>query len=202
MAYTDTGAAGQKRRVSPAEFARIANVNRSTVTRWGQSGRISIGPDGKIDLQSALRERDATESVEPRHQARKAQFDEDKARQREPEAFGGEPANLAGLGVTEKLGLLHKQASLRRLQAQAELANLELDQAAKLVYDKNDVDYLLADIGRTVADAFQSLADRYAPVLAACKGDPNALHKALEDIGATELAALNEHQRRKQEEML
>ena len=191
-----------KTRVTQAEFARMANVNRSTVNRWIQSGRIEAGPDGKIDAESALRSRDATESIEPRHQARKAQFDEDKARQRAPESFGAEPANLAGLGVTEKLGLLHKQASLKRLQAQAELANLELDQAAKLLYDKNDVDYLLADIGRTVADAFQSLADRYAPVLAACKGDPNALHKALEDIGATELAALNEHQRRKQEELL
>ena len=191
-----------KTRVTQAEFARMANVNRSTVNRWIQSGRIEAGPDGKIDAQAALRSREATESVEPRHQARKAQFDEDKAQARGQESFGAEPVNLAGLGVTEKLGLLHKQASLKRLQAQAELANLELDQAAKLLYDKNDVEYLLADIGRTVADAFQSLADRYAPVLAACKGDPNALHKALEDIGATELAALNEHQRRKQEELL
>lgn len=188
-----------KTRATQAEFARLANVNRATVHRWIKSGRIEVGPDGMIDVAQAMRQRQATESPEPRHQARKAQFDEQKA---QPEASPGEPVNLAGLGVNEKLGLLHKQASLKRLQAQAELANLELDRAAKAVYDADDVHYLLTDIGRTTADAWQSLADRYTSELVACKGDANAIHKALEDIGATELAALNHHQQRKTEELL
>lgn len=191
-----------KTRVTQAEFARMANVNRSTVNRWIQAGRIEVGPDGKIDAEAALRSRDATESSEPRHQARKAQFDEQKVAHAATGATGAPAGSLDGLGVGEKIGLLLKQANLKKLNAQAEQANLDLDLAAKAVYDANDVNFVLTDLGRTVADAFQSLADRYAPVVAACKGDTNAIHKALEDIGATELAAINEHQRRKQEELL
>lgn len=86
-----------KTRVHQAEFARLANVNRSTVNRWIQSGRIEVGPDGMIDVAQAMRQRTATESPEPRHQARKAQFDEQKA---QPEASPGEPVNLAGLALT------------------------------------------------------------------------------------------------------
>lgn len=74
------------KRVTRTEFARQIGVNRSTITRWIESGRISApGPDGRLDLDQALREREATESPLARDQARKAQFDEAKAaRQAQP----------------------------------------------------------------------------------------------------------------------
>ena len=198
MAHEQT-ANGGGRRVSPAEFARIANVNRSTVHRWGQNGRITIGPDGKIDLEAALRERSATESPEPRHQARKEQFDEQKAAPG-PMAPGlGEGISLGGGGVVERLGLMHKQAALKRLVAQAELANLELDRAAKALYERVDVDYVLHDFGVTLADKLNSLPDRYTSELAACRGDTAAIHKTLEDAAHNILAELNDHLNRQRE---
>ena len=199
MAYTDPVGATHPKRVTQAEFARIANVNKSTVFRWTKNGRISLGPDGKIDVEAALRERQASESPEPRHQARKAQFDEAKATSA---PSGGESGGMVGLGVGEKLGLMLKQAHLKKITAQAEQANLDLDLAAKAVYSAEDVHYLLAELGHTIADSYQSLADRYTPVLVACKGDSNTLHKSLEEIGATELTAIHQNLTRKAEEAL
>ena len=43
-------------RVTRAELARIANVNRSSVSRWVQKGNITIGSDGKIGLQDIPRD--------------------------------------------------------------------------------------------------------------------------------------------------
>lgn len=63
-------------RVTQAEFARMAGVNRSTVHRWIQNGRIEADAQGLIDPEAAARMREATESPMPHHQARKAQFDE------------------------------------------------------------------------------------------------------------------------------
>ena len=68
-------------RVTQAEFARITGVNRSTVHRWIQNGRIEVDAQGLIDPGAAARMRDATESPLPHHQARKAQFDEARAGQ-------------------------------------------------------------------------------------------------------------------------
>lgn len=197
MAHEQT-ASGGGRRVSPAEFARIAHVNRSTVHRWGQNGRITIGPDGKIDLEAALRERGATESPEPRHQARKEQFDEQKAAPGPGAPVMDEGIHLGG-SVVERLGLMHKQAALKRLVAQAELANLELDRAAKALYERVDVDYVLHDFGVTLADKLNSLPDRYTSELSACRGDTAAIHKTLEDAAHNILAELNDHLNRQRE---
>lgn len=65
-------------RVTQAEFARMAGVNRSTVHRWLQNGRIEADANGLIDPDAAARMRDATESPMPHHQARKSQFDEQR----------------------------------------------------------------------------------------------------------------------------
>jgi hypothetical protein len=62
-------------RVTQAEFARLSGVNRSTVHRWIQNGRIETDAHGLIDPDTAARMREATESPLPHHQARKAQFD-------------------------------------------------------------------------------------------------------------------------------
>lgn len=66
-------------RITRAEFARRAGVNKSTVTRWIESGRITIGPDGLIDEAEAHSQRAASESPAPHHQARKAQLELAKA---------------------------------------------------------------------------------------------------------------------------
>ena len=104
-------------RVTQAEFARLAGVNRSTVHRWIQNGRIEADAHGLIDPDAAARMRDATESPMPHHQARKAQFDEaregigqggaEKTQQAGQEAQ--QPATPEPMPAMEKLGaaLMH-----------------------------------------------------------------------------------------------
>lgn len=188
-------------RLSPTEFAKQEGVNRRTVYRWIETGRITPGPDGKIDAQQGKNERQATESPEPRHQARKAQFDAanaalgDSGRQDTPSA-------LSGMGINEKIGVALRQAQLKRLTAQAEQANLDLDKAAGALVERADIDFVLTDLGAVISGLLHGLADRYAPELTACKSDPIQIHKALEDIGAHVLTEINAHLQRKYEEHL
>lgn len=186
-------------RVSPAEAARILNVNRSTIGRWGKNGRITIGQDGKIDIEQAQRERDATESPEPRHQARKAQFDAEKAAAVLP--HGLPPLASPSGSQIEDLGRLHKLASYQRLRAQAEQANLDLDRAAKAVYERAEVEYALRDLGAVLSGYLHNLPDRYTADLAACAGDTARIHKTLEDAASAILTELNAHWRGKMAEL-
>ena len=88
---------------------------------------------------------------------------------------------------------MHKQAALKRLMAQTELAHLELDQAAKLLYLRADVDFILTDFGAHLAEKLNSLPDRYSSEIAACLGDAAKIHKALEDAAHQILEELNAH---------
>jgi hypothetical protein len=85
-------------RITRAEFARRAGVNRSTITRWIESGRLTLGVDGLLDEAEAHRQRAASESQQPHHQARKAQLDLDKAHAgaRGDDLAGRNPMQTAG----------------------------------------------------------------------------------------------------------
>ena len=101
-------------RITRAEFARRAKVNRSTITRWIESGRLTLGADGLLDEAEAHRQRAASESPQPHHQARKAQLDLEKTATRPagataralvatttptaPDPTGGDPASASGAG--------------------------------------------------------------------------------------------------------
>lgn len=77
-------------RVTQTELAKRLDVAKSTITRWIQAGRLSPpGADGLMDLELATRERAATESPRPMDQARKAQFDAQKAERRLADATAG-----------------------------------------------------------------------------------------------------------------
>jgi hypothetical protein len=41
-------------RVLPAQFARMMGVSKTTVTNWGKSGWIILGPDGRLDPVKAI----------------------------------------------------------------------------------------------------------------------------------------------------
>lgn len=192
-------------RVTQAEFARIANVNRSTVTRWIRNGRISLGPDGRIDVARAMREREATESPMPHHQARKAQIDEQKAAH---VAQGGNGAAPGGNGygitadspVTEISGGLKYQTYLLQ-KAKAEKAALEVDQMAGALVERAEVDFVLEDLGQVLRALLESRADRLAGPLASHRGDVNAIHAALEEDAHELLVELSAHMARRVEQI-
>ena len=190
-------------RLTPYAFAKQEQVARSTVSRWIQSGRITLGADRRIDSVQGHTERLATESPLPQHQARKAQFDLFKAGDDTTPPVDAAsdllsaptPPEPPSAGAAIGLGLKYQTFLLQK--AKAELANLELDKAAGLLVERAEVDFLLADLGLTVRDQLDSLPDRLTPVLAACRGDALALHKALGDATRQALETITHHLQRR-----
>lgn len=43
-------------RVLPAEYARMVEVSKQCVSRWIKEGKITLGPDGRVDPHKASRE--------------------------------------------------------------------------------------------------------------------------------------------------
>lgn len=186
-------------RLTQLEFAKLKTdkkrvVNKSTVCRWIKSGRITLGGDGLIDKDQALRQLEMTESPAPHHQAAKAQIDEAKAEAQEVPEMSQEP-----MTPVERIGLRLKMATMKEREAKAEMANIELDKAAGLLVERSEVDFMFADIGKTFAEKLCAIPDRYAPACAAHGGNNAAIHKELEDMVHDVLSDISEHLRRKAE---
>lgn len=183
-------------RVTQAEFARLAGVNRSTVTRWLKAGRIQAAADGRIDPEAAARMRAATESPLPHHQARKVQFDEARTGAGQgQEPFAPPAASAAPAGETESLeGLGHqlKRATVDLQRHKAELAAMEVDKLAGTLVELAEVQYVLGDLGATLRGLLEGLPDRLAGEIAAHQGNVNAIHKSLEDAAREVLVAVSE----------
>lgn len=203
-------------RVTQAEFARRLGVERSTVHRWVKAGRIALGADGLLDYAHAVRERDASESPLPKHQARKAQFDELRAAKASAaaEAATGRscdasatsdaaaPASASGFGTPDPTGIVDVGVAMKletyKLQrAKAELANLELDKAAGLLVERAEVDFVLADFGAQVRAVLEGLADRLTPALDGHQGNTATLHKIIDDVAREGLETVADYMARK-----
>ena len=187
-----------KNRVTQAEFARICGVNRSTVTRWIQNGRIEVDAIGLIDPVSAAAMRDATESPAAHHQARKAQFDEARAQnpqapgvaipatgatqaQNGPTARLSEPVGGEAMPQAEKIGIALKLETYKLQKAKAETANMELDKLAGVLVERAEVDFVLADFANTLRAQLENLPGRLSGPLAALRSDATLIHTALDD---------------------
>jgi hypothetical protein len=198
-------------KVTQAEFARMANVTRTTVNRWIATGRIQTEADGLIDPEAATRMREATESPLPHHQARKAQIEAAKAAQSSGETQGTTqaektqhsastaPANAQGdtVPAMEKLGAALKLETYKLQKAKAERENLVLDKEAGLLVERAEVELVLADYGATLRALMEGMADRLSPTLAAHKGDVAAIHSSLDATAQDILHELSEHLKRK-----
>jgi hypothetical protein len=192
--------------MTQTEYARHAGVNRSTVCRWLQNGRIQAESDGSIDPEKADRLREATESPMPHHQARKAQIaQEKKAQSEKAETPSTEKPSDGGDGMgnatVSEIGAALKLETYKLQKAKAETANLELDRLSGLLVERSEVDHVLADIGATLRGHCEGLPDRYAPIIAAHKGEVNAIHHELEGLARDLLNAMADHMRRKTEQL-
>jgi phage terminase Nu1 subunit (DNA packaging protein) len=207
-------------KVTQAEFARICSVNRSTVSRWVQDGRIEVDTSGLIDPQAAQAMRLATESPAAHHQARKAQFDEAReAKKAATTAFDGADAThgaadaaqapqspenspetaSAAMQGAEKLGMALKMETYKLQKAKAERENMEIDKMAGALVDRSEVDYVLADLGNTLRSLLEGLPDRLASRIAAVAGNVSAIHKTLEESMHDALGEMSANIKRKAE---
>ena len=161
--------------MTKAEYARHAKVHPSTVGRWLEVGRISLGPDGRIDPEQADREREATESPMPHHQARKAQIDAQKEIQTTKEQPPDADADLSRDAVSHrtKLAMMRERewtAAQREIDARK--AAGELCEIAK-VRDVWNSAYIM------LRAHFEMIPSRVAPDLAACKSDASKIEHIL-----------------------
>jgi hypothetical protein len=212
-------------RLTRPQYAKRIGVNPATVWKWTQTGRITLGPDGLIDPEEADRQRAATESPLARHQTRKRQFEERRARMAaelaaaqaqgapeddampEDQPERAEPTAAAprapgGFSTHEELGLALKLETYRLQKAKAEQANLELDRAAGLLVERSEVEYLLQDLAATLHSKLDGLAVQLAPALAAHRGDVSAMQGELEGRIRDLLAELAQHVERKVQQHL
>lgn len=190
-------------RVTQAEFARICDVNRSTVTRWIQSGRIELAPDGSIDADAASRMREATESPLPHHQARKAGIEMAKQAGGRSNPLSMPDIDRDGIDAVSDddsaagVSARYKLAMARERESKAEMAAMEVDKLAGVLVERSEVDYVMADFGALVRSALEGLPDRLSGELAALGGNTNALHKALDDALRDVLSGMAEQMKRR-----
>jgi len=184
--------------MNQSQYADHAGVNRSTVTRWIKNGRISLEADGSIDPERADRQRQATESPLPHHQARKAQIDAQKAAQ------DATAAQLATAGIASAEAAMIDKAAEAALymRRKREKIDLEIDKEIRALVERAEVDYVLTDFGHTLRSLLEGLPDRLAGALAACRGDTNAIHKTLDDAARELLTEIASHMARRAEERL
>lgn len=190
--------------VKPSEFARICGVNRSTVTRWIQNGRIALAENGLIDSEQAALMREETESPMPHHQARKAQFEEARVANGKPESKQIDPGAIAKETADQKqqsestnVSTALKLETWRLQKAKAEMAALEVDKMAGTLIERSEVDFVLTEFGSTLRGLLEGLPDRMAGQLAAHRGDATKIHKDLEDAAFDLLSEISQLMQRK-----
>lgn len=178
--------------MSRTDFAAHMGVNKSTVSRWISSGRISVDERGLIDPDAARRSLSATESPMPHHQANIARIEAEKAAQaaktqRSAEAMPG----------AEKLSLALKHETYKLRKADAEIREMERAKIAGTLGETARFEFVISDIALTLRNMLESLPDRLAPSLSAHRGDVSAIHSALSDAAHDLLNEISDHMRRK-----
>jgi phage terminase Nu1 subunit (DNA packaging protein) len=173
--------------MSQRAYAAHAGVSGTTVRRWLDAGRITAEADGRIDPDKADRQRAASESPAPQHQARKRRAESDKHRQRLRSAVaGGEDdatALLDELAEAEDLSRQLKRETLNLQRAKAQAANLALDKEAGLLVERSEVDTVLKDLAAHLQSRLANMPGQLAPELARHRGDLDGLHQALSEYG-------------------
>ena len=173
------------KRVTQAEFARLAGVNRSTVTRWLQNGRIQADPSRLIDPDAALKMRAATESPLPHHQARKEQWK--ILRGMSPEEMAAYHAEIKERRIAINKQIKAKNTELRMIRR---AHSVEVIRANKKAF-RQSPEYLAyarayqKKISENLTDAFiiKTLGKEFAtPDLIALKREQIAIKRALSDL--------------------
>lgn len=143
--------------MTPAEIAKHFGVDRSTVTRWLQRGRITANDDGLIDADLAARTVPSTQPLKSNLLARVATHEMNKTLKKR-----GKTANShddLSMLDPETVAMRYKAAMAREREAKAELAAMEVDRQAGLLLDRQDVDFVLADLGNALRVKLENVED-------------------------------------------
>lgn len=136
--------------ISQAEFARTMGVNRSTVSRWREAGRLVMIGD-QVDLEAS------------RNMLARSSGGRDDVKSRLANEKAEEGANLPEAVKKELESRASAQA--RKENALADLAEIERDQKRGSLVDKKEVEAVAADIMVLFRQLLENQAHRLAALL-------------------------------------
>lgn len=175
-----------------AAFSRRIGKDKSHVTRLKQAGRL-VMKGRRVDVEKSLKRIEATESPEPHHRAHADQLAD--GRKEKPVS----PEKNASI---EQIGKALKLETYKLQKAKAEKAAMEADKLAGSLVDKEEVEFVLKDFGKTLSGLLESLPDRLSGTLASLGGDISKIHKELEDAINDLQMEMSSHMSRKREHHL
>lgn len=171
--------------ISRAAFARLRGVNRSSVTRWEQAGRLVLTSDGAVDAAASTQRLMETsghrDDVAARHAASRASGIPTP----QPDDKNAPEARFRGSGETRA------EAQARKESAAADLLEIELATRRGDLIAREDVDAAMRAIGTTVRSLLDVLPDQVAPLVAPAS-DLEECHQLLADAARDVLVRLGE----------
>jgi len=163
---------------SLSDFAQRLGVNKSTVSRWKAAERLVV-QDGKVVVEDSLERLEATKGGRDDLAERHRLAREAKAMQ------GGEAAGMDSDNRKEALrqAALDKALSEARIkQAEADMREMARDKEAGNLIAKEDVDYVLNDLGALLRSLFDGRAERLGAELGLSQDQITAMAEADEAL--------------------
>lgn len=146
-----------------AAFARRLNVNRSTVTRWAETGRIVLAGDG-VEVEASLRRLQETGGARPDVAARHAEGRAGKvgAGDTAPPAASAPSAESSG----DRIGNSYQAARAVKEKYSALKAKADYEQQIGNLIPRDDVDAALRTFAASVRARLDVMPDQLAPLVA------------------------------------
>lgn len=157
-----------------AEFAARVGVNKSTVTRWAQAGRLVLTDDGAVDIDASIHRLDATRGI--RHDVAerwrayrdgRVDFEGNPIAQPQPEpqpaasAPSAPPAadlDLDEVGRRTRVAQMHKEEAIARAKQREDEA------AAGRYLLREQVQSGLLTAANAISGLLDQIPDRLAPM--------------------------------------
>lgn len=142
-----------------AQFAKRLGVNKSTVTRYGQAGRLVLAPNGKVKVEESLNLINGTKGH---------RIDVSKLHGQNHQGLQSDATGVAGddMGATvELVGMDRAALKAQTLTYGNKMLELEASKADGSVLDKEDFLKQVGLSGRSFRVGMERLIDNLAPVL-------------------------------------
>jgi hypothetical protein len=171
-------------------------VNRSTVSRWADAGRIVLDGD-QVNVEASLALLMGTQGGRQDVADRHAREAAEKAAAPIVGGNGGQPVQPAADLSMEKARRVRAVAEARIKAAEAEIREAERDEVVGRLIQKEVVDFVLNDYSATLRGLMETFADRIAPIIYPLQ-TLEETHAALDEAAESILVEMAETMKRRQ----
>lgn len=179
-----------------ADFARRQNVNRSTVTRWAETGRIVLAGDG-VDVEASLRRLAETAGARPDVAERHAAA---RGGALPTAAAGSPPPSAPSPAPDDRIGNSYQAARAVKEKYAALKAKADYETQIGNLIRREDVEAAFRAVGGAVRAALDVMPDQVAPVIAPVT-DLEDAHALLTEAGRSILNGVHDAIKRAQAEL-